>query len=272
MTAVAPAQVPSIQTGSIMPDVIRSEWLKFKSVRSTYWTLAAAVIVMLLFAIVGCLVVNHQYPKFTPADRASFEPISFSLNGGIIAQLAVGVLGVLFITGEYSSGLVRTSLTAVPQRTKLVVAKIVVLALSVYVVMQIVSLASFLIGQALLHNTGIAKGLGDPGALRMVIGGGLYLMVSALFGMSIGLMIRHTGGSVAALAGLIFVLPGLLQLIPEPSRDTVGKYVPSSAGAALFNLHTDSTTLSPWVGFAVFTGWVALIFALAIRMLNKRDA
>ena len=262
-------------TGAHRPlflDVLKSEWIKLRTVRSSWWCLVGAVTGLMAFAIIGGAVANSHYAKLDPVEKLSFEPISFSLSGGAIAQMAIAVMGVLFITGEYSSGLIRTTFLAVPQRRLVMVAKSVVLALSTYAVTQVVAFAAFFSGQALLHGTGIAARITDPGALRMVIGTGCYLAVTAVFGMGVGCFIRHTGGAVTMVFWLIFVLPGLLQLVPQGIRDNIYKYLPSTSGQALFSLHGDSSTLAPWVGFAVYTAWALLLLVGAMALLTKRDA
>jgi ABC-type transport system involved in multi-copper enzyme maturation permease subunit len=256
----------------IVPDVVRSEWTKFRSVRSTSWTLLVAAVAMVGLAALLCSVYVGRYSTLSATDKATFNPTSFSLNGILLAQLAVGVLGVLVITAEYSTGMIRSTFAAVPQRRTVLAAKGAVLAAAVAAVGVASSLAAFFVGQAILSTKNIQAHIGDPGVLRAVIGGGLYLAVLGLLALGIGALIRHSAGAIAAVLGLILVLPGIVLALPASWSNAISKYLPSNAGAAIFRTIRDRATLSPWVGFGLFCAYAAVALIAAGIAIQRRDA
>jgi ABC-type transport system involved in multi-copper enzyme maturation permease subunit len=263
---------------SVFPSVLRSEWTKLRSVRSTYWTLLATVVATVGISALITSIYVSKYPTMSAKDRADFDPTSFSLNGVFLAQLAIGVLGVLVITGEYSTGAIRSTLAAVPQRRTLLAAKATVFTGVTLVVGLLSCFAAFLVGQAILSSQGLQAHLGNPGVLRAVVGSGLYLAVLGLLALGIGTLIRHSAGAIAALFGVILVLPGLVQLLPTSWSDNIGKYLPSNAGQAIARtIHTTAQSrggpsLSPWLGLGVFSLYAALALAAAAFVLSRRDA
>jgi ABC-type transport system involved in multi-copper enzyme maturation permease subunit len=201
--------------GPILPEVLDSEWTKLRTVRSTYWTLLAAAVSMIGLAVVVCAVYVAQFDGLSLKDKASFNPVTSSLAGSFLAQLAIAVLGVLVITNEYGSGMIRATFAAVPQRLTVLAAKATVFTAVTLVVSTAACLVAFFVGQAILSTKGIGIGLGAPGALRTVIGTGLYLAVLGLLALSLGTIIRRTAGGIAAVFGLIFVLPSLASPLPS---------------------------------------------------------
>ena len=161
MTAVAlsnPTAAPA--EGSVVTDLVRSEWAKFRTVRSTYWSLIAAVVAMVgLGALISAVQSAHQ---------VGFDAVSTSLSGVLLAQLAIGVLGVLFVTSEYSTGMIRTTFSAAPQRRIVIATKAAVFGVVAFVIGTLTSLVTFLVGQAVMSSHGVS--LSSPGALRSVIG------------------------------------------------------------------------------------------------------
>jgi len=257
-------------------DVLRSEWTKLRTVRSTYWTLlAAAVITVGISALLSAIYVN-QYPGMSASDRAFFDPTQFSLIGVFMAQFAIGVLGVLTITGEYSTGAIRSTLAAVPQRRTVLAAKATVFTGVTLVVGLVSCFAAFFVGQAILSTQDIQAHLGDPGVLRAVAGSGLYLAVIGLFALGIGTLLRRSAGAISALFGVILVLPVLVQTLPSSWSDAIAKYLPSNAGEAI--VHTVQADprigpmLSPWAGMGVFMLYAAVALVLAGFALHRRDA
>lgn len=260
-------------TRPIFPDVLRAEWTKLRSVRSTYWTIFAAAVGMVGIAALISAVYVNRYNQLSPADKASFHPVAFSLNGLFLAQLAIGVLGVLIITAEYSTGSIRSTLAAVPQRRTLLAAKATVFTAVTTVVGIAASFAAFFVGQSILSGKGIQAHLGDPGALRAVIGAGLYLAVLGLLALGLGTLIRHSAGAIASLFGLLFVLPGVVSALPSSWSNAISPYLPSDAGQALIGSgHGAANLLSPWAGFAVFCAYAAAALLAAGIMLRRRDA
>lgn len=255
----------------VLADAVRSEWIKLRSVRSTYWTLTLTAVAMVGL---GALFAS-RFTHLTPAEQASISPASYSLSGFFLAQLAVGVLGVLTMASEYSTGSIRATLTALPQRPTMLAAKAVVLLSVTAPVTVAASFAAFLVGQAILPAS-VAAHLDDPGVLRSVIGAALYLIVLGLGSLTLGALIRRASGAIATVVGLVFVLPGLVGALPS-SWQSVTRYLPSSAGQAIightrFASASNRNLLSPWAGFGLFCTYVAVTAVAAAITLVRRDA
>jgi ABC-2 type transport system permease protein len=273
---MALASVPESSTAlparPLLPDLLRSEWTKLRSVRSTYWTLLAAAAATIGLGAILCAVYVSHYSHLSLQDRARFNAASFSLSGIMLAQLAVGVLGVLIITSEYSTGMIRATFTATPQRRLVLGAKAAVFA-GVMIVIGIAScFAAFFAGQAILGGHNLQTTIGHPGVLRAVVGGGLYLAVLGLLSLGIGTLIRHTAGAIAAVFGLILVLPGIISALPSSWSNAIGPYLPSTAGQAVFNVGHRFHELAPWAGFGIFCAYAAAALAGAALLLSCRDA
>ena len=198
----------------LVPDLLRSEWEKLRSIRTTFWSLSIAVVAMVgISAIVAAV--------HTGTSGRGFDALSGAFTGVLLAQLAIGVLGVLTITSEYSTGMIRSTFIAAPQRRAVIAAKAGVVGLVTFVVGTIASLASFFVSAAILSSHGIHLSLGSPGALRSVIGVGLFLGILAVLAVALGTIIRSSAGGIAALVGLLLVLPTLSQAIPTSIRGSV---------------------------------------------------
>ncbi len=263
---------PSTPRGPLLPAILRSEWTKFLSLRSSFWTLVSALAATIgLGAILSATYVAH-YSHMTGAERARFDPVSISLSGLMLAQLAIGVLGILIVSGEYSTGLIRSTFAAVPQRRLVLVAKGVVLTVVIAVVGIAASLVAFFLGQAILSGHGLQTTIQAPGVLRAVVGGGLYLTVLSLLALGLGTLIRHSAGAIAALFGLLLVLPGIVQALPASWANIIGPYLPSNAGEAIFQVGKHAHSLGPWVGFGVFCAYAAAALLAAGLSLTRRDA
>jgi ABC-type transport system involved in multi-copper enzyme maturation permease subunit len=260
--------------------VLESEWIKLRSVRSTYWTLLAAVAGMVGLSALVTAIFASKYPGMSPQDRARFDPTSVSLVGVNFAALAIGVLGVLVMTSEYNTGTIRTTLAAVPQRSIVLAAKAVVFTAITLVVGLASSVVSYFLGQAILSSRGIESHIGDPGVLRVVLGAALYLAVLGLLALGIGTLIRHSAGSISALFGVILVLPGLVLVLPSSWHDAIAKYLPSNAGAAIAQSDAvragaasgNGPELAPWVGLGLFGLYAAVTLRVAAVVLDRRDA
>ena len=207
----------------------------------------------------------------TGGSGRGFDVLSGTFTGVLLAQLAIGVLGVLTVTSEYSTGMIRSTFIAAPQRRSVIVAKASVAGLVTFVVGTVASFASFFVSAAILSSHGIHLSLGSPGALRSVIGVGLFLGILAVLAVALGTIIRSSAGGIAALVGLLLVLPTLSQAIPTSIRGSVEKFLPANAGQAVF-LHTDTGSLSPWIGLLVFAAYAAVGLAIALVMVGRRDA
>lgn len=252
--------------------VLRSEWIKLRSLRSTFATLIVAVAALVgLGALFSGFVASH-WDHMAAHERADFQPGMTSLRGYFLAQLAVGVLGVLVVSGEYATGMIRATLAAVPARLPVLWAKAALFAAVTWVLTTAGAVTAFLLGQSLLSGKHLGASLGDPGELRQVMGVGLYLTVVGLLGVAIGALLRNTAGGIATVFGLLLVVPVLAQALPGSWRDQVEQWLPSDAGQSLLALHREAHTLAPWTGFAVFCGYAAVALAAAAVLLKRRDA
>ncbi len=251
--------------------VLRSEWTKFRSLRSSSVTLLVAVVLTVgLGALISGVTASH-WVDAKPARRAGFDAVTTSLNGVRMAELAIGVLGVLLISGEYSTGMIRASLTSVPRRLPVLWAKMAVFAVITAGTAVISTFAAFFIGQALLSAQHINVGIGAPGALRQVLGAALFLVVTGIIGMALGAILRNTAAGISTLVAVFFVLPPLVGLLPTDWSDNVSPYLPGNAGAALWE-HGDTVQLGPWTGFGVMCLWAVAAVIGAAFVLRSRDA
>jgi ABC-type transport system involved in multi-copper enzyme maturation permease subunit len=256
--------------------VAMSEWTKLRTVRSTRYSLAAAVAMTIGFAVLPALVNASRWNSMSIGDKAGFHPLETSLIGVTIAQLAIGVLGVLVISGEYSTGMIRSTFAAVPKRLPVLWAKAGVFGLVTLVLALPSTLIAFFAAQAILkghsfNGHDIALSFSDPGVARAVIGGALYLTVAGLFGLGLGAILRSTAGGISAFAGMLFVLPPLMNVLPTSWNDAISPYLPSNAGAAIMQTGSPAHTLAPWTGLGVFVGYTAIVLAIAAIQLRRRD-
>ncbi|MGF7238579.1 MAG: ABC transporter permease [Frankia sp.] len=252
--------------------VIRSEWTKLRSLRSTQFALLAAIVFVIgLGTLISWAQASH-WTRASLADRLTFDPTNVSLSGLFLAQLAIGVLGVLMFSGEYGTGMIRATLSAVPRRLPVLWAKVLVFGTVTFILMTISSFIAFLSGQAMLSSQHIQTSLSHPGVLRAVIGGGLYLLVVALLGVGLGALLRSTAGGIATLFGMLLVLPLIVHFLPESWSRSISPYLPSDAGQSILAVVHDPRLLSPWPGFLLFCGYAAVALAGAAVVLLRRDA
>jgi ABC-2 type transport system permease protein len=252
--------------------VLRSEWTKLRTQPSALWALLSTVILITGFGILYSLLRETRPPQ-TAAGIRAFDPTAISLSGVQLAQIAVGVLGVLLITSEYATGLIRASLAAVPRRLPVLWGKASLLAAATISVSLPAALAAFMAGQSILRRRHLAVTLSDPGVTRAVIGGALYLAVAGLIGLGLGTLLRSTAGGIAALFGLLFALPIVAGFLPGSWAEDVGKYLPGAAGQAVTQVHPDPvSSLPPWTGFGVFCLYAALLLSLSAVRMRRGDA
>jgi ABC-type transport system involved in multi-copper enzyme maturation permease subunit len=253
--------------------VLVSEFTKFRTVRSTVWTLLVAVVLMIGISALFSAVTASQYHTFDAADRATFNPVSISLSGMMFAVVAFGVLGVLMISGEYSTGMIRSSLTAVPRRLPVLWGKLAVFAGVIFSISLVASFICFFLGQALLSSHHLGVSIAAPGALRSIIGAALYGTVAGMIGVALGALLRNTAAGIATFAGVFFVIPPLTGLLPASISDHLSQYLPSYAGDALWGgARSVTNALSPWTGFAVLCGYAVVVIAAAALRLRRADA
>jgi hypothetical protein len=272
-TAGIATQTEIVRTGRYRPaGVLRSEWTKLRTVRSSTWTIAALVGLTVLIGALICVSEASNWASLSPAQRAIFDPTNFSLDGLLFGQLAAGVLGVMVMSSEYGTGLIRSTLAAVPNRRLVLGAKAAVLGAVVLVVGEIASFVSFFLGQAILSGSATSVGIGDPGVLQAVAFGGLYLTVLTLFGLGLGGVVRHTAGAITAFVTVVLIAPEIVRLLPSSISDAIGKFLPSNIGTTLTSVHPLANQLSPWVGFGVLCAYAAAALAVGGWLMVRRDA
>lgn len=287
-TVRAPAAIPA---GSYsLADLARSEWTKLRSVRSTFWSFAVVVV---LGVGVGILATAETRAHWSTTNALSFDPTRTSLIGVDVAQLVVGVLGALVVTGEYGTGTIRATLSAAPRRPLVLLAKTAVFTVAALVVSEVVAFSSFFLGQAMLTAPATHATLSTPGALRAVVGSGLYVCVVGLVGLGLGLLVRHTAGAIGAFAGVLLILPIVVSALPTSIVDAVQRYLPLQIGRAMITVQPVSVagavqrhvaahahllsvggtpTFSPWVGFGILCGYAVALLAAGTVLLVRRDA
>jgi ABC-2 type transport system permease protein len=250
--------------------VMHSEWIKLRTARSSWILLGVTAASIAAIGLLVAYASNAHWHSMTAGDRADFSPVNQTLIGVILAELTVGILGVLAATGEYATGMIRATFAAVPRRLPVLAAKAGVLATVTFAVCLAAVFTAFAGGQALLGAHGIS--LSHPGALRAVFGAALYLTVVAVLGVGLGFLIRSTAGGIAAIIGVLLVLPVIVSALPGSLSITAGRYLPSTAGRALYVMNSGSAMPSPWAGFAIFAGYAAVVVACAALTLRRRDA
>ncbi|WP_084955989.1 ABC transporter permease subunit [Thermoactinospora rubra] len=245
-----------------MIDIFRSEWTKLRSVRSTVWTLAVTGVILVGIAVLRSITVVNQ------GAPGGLNGLDVALAGMPFALLVLASTGVLVISGEYRTGMIHTSLQAVPQRLRLLSGKAVVFTAVSLAYTLLIAFAAFFLTQVLLRDTPVAVSLGDPGVLRALVGAALLLTASGLFGLALGALIRHTAGAVVAVIAMTMVAPQLSTLLPGRASD----FVTLNAGRRVMDLVHTPGTLGPWQGYAVYLGWIAVTMAVAAVLLQRRDA
>jgi hypothetical protein len=248
-----------------------SEWIKFRSVRSGPFVLLATALIVVVGAWLLGDANRGSYAAASPGGKAAFDPVYTVLQGIELAQLFVGALGVMTVTGEYTSGLIRGTFVATPQRAQVLAMKALVFTVVVWTSCTVLSFAAFFLGQGVLSP---AKhvGIGDPGVLTAVFGAGLYLTLIGLLGMFIGVLVRRTPAALAALFGLLAVLPIVFIEIPGKITKNLGEYMPDAGEQAFQLLHNGAYALGPWQGLGVLAAYVAVAALAAVALILRRDA
>lgn len=249
--------------------VLRSEWTKIRSVRSTLWTLAAAVVVTVGLGAVICAFTRSEFHSMPIRNKLTFDPTFTSFAGMGLGQLAMIAFGVLVVSSEYSTGMIRSSLAAVPQRSLFLGCKIVTAGLLVLVVGMITSFVTFFVGQALLGSLGAS--LGDAGVLRAVFGGGLYMTLIGLFAMGIAFVLRSPLLAFATLMPFFFLISSILGNVSATKK--VARYLPDQAGTAVMSvLPSSDRPYGPWGGLLIMVGWTVAALVAGWCVLKNRDA
>jgi ABC-2 type transport system permease protein len=251
--------------------VVRSEWAKFWSLRSSWITLGVAVLFLVGIGAIGAALYSPSGPLGS-AGAQSGPALTLALSGTNLAALAIGALGVLVSAGEYSTGMVRSTFAAVPARLPVLWSKCAVFGPIAFILSTVGAVVSFLIGAAVLHGQKIALPLGHAGVLRCLVGAGLYLGLVGVYGVAVGVLVRNNAGGIAILAGVVLVLPGLTGLLPSSWGNDVSRYLPSNAGQSAMTLHPSGGSLiSPGTAVATLVGWAVLLLAGAAYRLRRSD-
>jgi ABC-2 type transport system permease protein len=254
--------------------VLRSEWTKLWSLRSTWITLGLGLVFLVAFGLISAARYQSNVTSGQPldADFAGASAVSLSLFGTNFAQLALGVLGVLVAAGEYSTGMIRSTLTAVPRRLPVLWSKSAAFGLVALLVGVAGAFLAFLFGSVIVSGTPAAMTLSHPDVVRSLLGAGLYLGLVGVIGVALGALLRSVAGGISVLVAALMLIPGLISLLPKAWQTDLGPYLPSNAGQSLFALTHDSTSLSPTAGLLVFLGWTAVALGGAAYRLVRSDA
>jgi ABC-2 type transport system permease protein len=250
--------------------VIHAEFTKLRSLPSAAWSLLISVVVITGFGVLYSSLRAARPPQ-GPAAVAAFDSTSASLAGVEIAMLVTGVLGVLFLTGEYATGQVRSTFTAVPRRLPVLWGKAVVLALAAFTACAVAAVAAFTIGQSILSARHLGTSLGDPGTVRAILGSALFLAVAALLGLGLGALLRSTAGAIGLLFGALFALQVIAGLLPGTWSDQVTRYLPGPAGLDITATVPDPASLAPWTGLGLFCLYTAVVLGLAAWRVRRQE-
>jgi ABC-2 type transport system permease protein len=269
-----PTRVVRTDLKVTIPRVARSEWAKLWTLRSTWITLTLGSLFLLAFGTIAALRYKSMLNSGQPMDPdfADATAYSLALFGVPFALIALGVLGVLTAAGEYTTGMVRSTLAAVPRRLPVLWSKAVVYGVVAFFVGVIGATIAFFIGSGILSGTRIAMTITTDGVARGLLGVGVYLGLVGVIGVALGTLLRSTAGGISALVGTFLLLPGLMSLLPHSWRDNITQYLPSNAGESIFALHHTSGTLAVLPGLLVLLGWTALALGGAAYRLLRSDA
>ena len=269
--------MPALGVRAGIAGTLRSEFTKIRSVRSTYWSLILLVLAGFAWTIADCLGTAYKWPHMAAQDKIGFDATQTSIVGvALFGQLVILVLGTLVLTSEYSTGMIRTSLTVMPRRAVFYWSKAAVFAAVSVVIAVATSLAVFLVGQSLLHSTGQSASISQPGALRAVLLTGLFVALSGAMAYGLGAIVRNTAGGITAAFGLVFLLPQLAKALPNAWYADLERWLPggnivpaiTSSQSQLLN----PNMFSAWGEFAVFAGYTVILLGVGALLFSRRDA
>ncbi|KAF2774742.1 ABC transporter permease [Streptomyces coelicoflavus] len=272
---VQPAASAAQERPAGFAGLMLSEWTKIRSVRSTVWSLAVLVVLTLVFTGLFMKMGIANWDDTNAAQRAEMrmDPTGTILGSGILlSQLAVCVLGVMAIASEYSTGMIRASLLAVPRRVPVLAAKSAVFGLLVLVVGEVTAFGSFFVGAPILDGKAPVA-LGDAGVVRAVVGCGLYLALLGLFALAVGAIVRHTAAAITTVVGFVLVITPMAGMLPGSVGEHIHAWLPTEAGFMITQQHARAgDLLGPWEGLGVLALWTAALMAVAAVQLRRRDA
>jgi ABC-type transport system involved in multi-copper enzyme maturation permease subunit len=265
------AALPAPAGRASFAGTLRSEFTKIRSVRSTYWSLLMLVVLTVGIGALASWGEASHWNQVAPADRANFDPTAQSLVGLYLSQLVIVVLGAMIITSEYSTGMLGTSLTAMPRRGVLYTAKAIVFTAVALGIGLVTSFVSFFVGQALMSSKHIDATLSQPHVLRAVVGGGLFIAGCGLLAFGIGAILRHTAGAITTSIALLFVVDIVVNFLPHSWRIDLSKWMPSNAGSQIWVTRPGDNMFSAWAGFGVFAAYAAIAVIAGVILFRKRD-
>jgi ABC-2 type transport system permease protein len=265
--AVRPTHQPGFS------DLMRSEWTKFKTLRSTWWSLGIAIALSVGLTITACAVYTHDFPTLDAATRLQFQQDTIGLifqPGAQFGTLAICVLGVLLIASEYSTGMIRATMLAAPRRTSALLAKAATFSVAVFVIAELIGIPSFFIGSAITHAHA-STSITDPISIRALLAFGLYMAAMGLIALSIGALVRHPAAGISIVLAMQFVIPGVLTLIPGSLGQHLSAAMPSGATVMMSSGHNSSNVYTPLQGLLFLLGWTAVLGGAALVSIKKRD-
>jgi ABC-2 type transport system permease protein len=278
MTVTLTNPPASVRTKQLPPgryrviDLMRSEWTKLRTVRSTMWTLGIMIVVGVGVSALATGETRAHWATMSPPTRLGFDPTTVSLTPLFFAQLAIGVLGVLVMSAEYSTGTARATFAAAPRRLQVLLAKTAVFGAVALVVSEVTAFLSFFVGQAMLTAPARHATLATPGALRAVVGTGLYLCVISLLALGLGTILRHTAAGISVFVGVLLVLPLIVRALPNSVQHDVNRFLPAQIGAVMITTGPRAAhTFSAWPGFFVLCGYAVAALVVGGALLVSRD-
>ena len=253
-------------------NVLTSEWIKLRSVRSTYLILLfAAVAAVGVGYLVAHAEANH-WSVMTAAEKAAYDPVRNSFSGWGLAELAFGAMGVLAISSEDTTGLIRTTVAAIPRRRAVLAAKTAVVGVITLLAGELIAFATFFAGQWAQSAHHLNVTLAHPGALRGVLAAGFYLAVTAWVGLGLGAVIRHTAGAITAMAGVVLLLPQIISALPAPWDLRIGKYTLGLAAQQTIDQHPATGYFSAGPSVLIVASYAVAAIAAAAFVITRRDA
>ncbi len=250
----------------------KAEWIKFRTVRSSVMGVIVTVVLIIGLGILVSSLERSHWSQVSALRQATFDPVSSSLVGILFGQLAVGVIGTLFITSEYSSGSIRTTLTAVPNRLRLIASKLLVLFTTLLVVGEVVCISAFLIGQRIYFGVVPTATLDNGAVLRSVLLAGVYLALLGVLGFSLGLIFRQSGACISLFVTLLLVVPIIGFFFPQSWQNDFQRFEPSTLGQSMFSPSAPSNSFGAWTATMVLSAYVVAVLVTALILFQRRDA
>jgi ABC-2 type transport system permease protein len=256
-------------------DLVRSEWTKIRTVRSTMWTIAVTIVLGIGIGALVTAVTRAHWSSMNSFSRLTFDAPATSLIGLLFAQFSIGVLGVLAVSAEYSTGTIRATFSAAPKRTRVIGAKIVVFGVLSFVIAEVVSFVAFYLGQFLLSAPATHATLSSPGALRAVVGGGIFICLLGLLAMGLGTIIRHSAGAISAFVAVLLIVPLIVQALPYQVSADIRRFMPDRIGVQIVttkHVDVDYGAFSPWTGILILALEAAVLLVIGMTLVERRDA